>query len=68
MAKKKAKIEVDQKVRKNQEDEEEEQMSWGSVWIPFRDEAFSSLYGDVVWDVDIWNWKKEIPIPFQSSS
>ncbi|XP_054801030.1 uncharacterized protein LOC129305118 [Prosopis cineraria] len=44
----------------------DEQMSWGSVWIPFLDEAFGALYGDVVWDDDIWNLKKEIPNPFQS--
>ncbi|XP_061339435.1 uncharacterized protein LOC133286105 [Gastrolobium bilobum] len=46
----------------------DEQMSWGSTWYPgwdmdFMGEAFSSLYSDVVWDDDIWNLKKEIPIP-----
>ena len=46
----------------------DEQMSWGSTWFPgwdmdFMGEAFSALYSDVVWDDDIWNLKKEIPIP-----
>lgn len=42
----------------------DELMSWGSIWIPFLDEAaFTALYGDVVWDDDIWGLKKEIPIP-----
>ncbi|OIW12934.1 hypothetical protein TanjilG_15854 [Lupinus angustifolius] len=44
----------------------DEQMSWGSTWFPWWDmdfdgEAFSSLYSDV-WDDDIWNLNKEIPI------
>ncbi|KAE9611777.1 hypothetical protein Lal_00011527 [Lupinus albus] len=44
----------------------DEQMSWGSTWFPwwdidFNGEAFSSLYSDV-WDDDIWNLNKEIPI------
>ena len=106
MEKKKAKREVDQKVRKIEEEEKEggrdfgfvgsgvadnnligvnweddwrwllgsvvdEQMSWASVWSPVWDmdlmgDAFSSLYNDVVWDDDIWNLKKEIPIPSQT--
>ncbi|KAK7269765.1 hypothetical protein RIF29_22500 [Crotalaria pallida] len=45
----------------------DEQMSWGSTWFPwwdmdFNGDAFSSLYNDVVWDDDIWNHNKEIPI------
>ncbi|OIV90928.1 hypothetical protein TanjilG_16888 [Lupinus angustifolius] len=45
----------------------DEQMSWGSTWFPwwdmdFNGEAFSSLYCDAVWDDDIWNLNKEIPI------
>ncbi|XP_028768604.1 uncharacterized protein LOC114726198 [Neltuma alba] len=48
----------------------DEQMSWGSVWFPFWDtdfsgEAFGALYGDVDWDDDIWDLKKEIPNPFE---
>ena len=46
----------------------DEQMCWGSVWLPVWDmdfigDAFSFLYNDVVWDDDIWNLRKEIPIP-----
>lgn len=46
----------------------DEQMSWGSTWFPgwdmdFMGEAFTALYSDVVWDDDIWNLNKEIPIP-----
>ncbi|XP_054808180.1 uncharacterized protein LOC129310384 [Prosopis cineraria] len=50
----------------------DEQMSWGSVWFPFWDMDFSGkafvadLYGDVVWDDDIWNLKGEIPNPFEA--
>ncbi|KAK4263799.1 hypothetical protein QN277_029170 [Acacia crassicarpa] len=39
-----------------------EQMSWGSVWdMGLAGEAFSKLYGDVVWDDDIWNLRTQIP-------
>ncbi|XP_004497092.1 uncharacterized protein [Cicer arietinum] len=46
----------------------DEQMSWGSNWFPdwdmdYMGEAFNDLYSDVVWDDDIWNLNKEIPIP-----
>ncbi|XP_027367142.1 uncharacterized protein LOC113873288 [Abrus precatorius] len=46
----------------------DEQMSWGSTWFPgwdmdFLGEAFGALYSDVVWDDDIWNLNKQIPIP-----
>lgn len=46
----------------------DEQMSWGSVWLPiwdmdFMGEAFDALYSDVVWDDDIWNLRNQIPIP-----
>ncbi|PON78613.1 hypothetical protein PanWU01x14_018710 [Parasponia andersonii] len=49
----------------------DEQMSWGSVWLPFWDEEFMgeassySLFSDdVFWDDDIWGIRggiKEIP-------
>ncbi|KAL5553169.1 hypothetical protein UlMin_040570 [Ulmus minor] len=37
----------------------DEQMSWGSIWLPFWDvefmgEAYHSLFSDVMWDDDIW--------------
>lgn len=47
----------------------DEQMSWGSTWLPGWDmdllggEAFTALYNDVVWDDDIWNLNHQIPIP-----
>ncbi|KAF5727751.1 hypothetical protein HS088_TW22G01448 [Tripterygium wilfordii] len=46
----------------------DEQMSWGSSWLPnwdveFVDRAYSTMFSDVAWDDDIWNLKnvKEIP-------
>ena len=47
----------------------DEQMSWGSTWVPAWDmdflggDAFTDLYNDVVWDDDIWNLNNQIPIP-----
>jgi len=47
----------------------DEQMSWGSTWVPAWDmdflggDAFTELYNDVVWDDDIWNLNNQIPIP-----
>ncbi|KAF5468566.1 hypothetical protein F2P56_012709 [Juglans regia] len=48
----------------------DEQMSWGSFWLPFWDveficEAYTTFFGDVVWDDDIWNVMgiKEVPKP-----
>ncbi|KAB1221064.1 hypothetical protein CJ030_MR3G018951 [Morella rubra] len=48
----------------------DEQMSWGSFWLPvwdieFISEAYSTFFGDVVWDDDIWNMRsiKEVPKP-----
>ncbi|KAK9277212.1 hypothetical protein L1049_006751 [Liquidambar formosana] len=48
----------------------DEQMSWGSCWLPhwgveFMGDAYNVLYGDVAWDDDIWDLKgvKEIPNP-----
>lgn len=39
-----------------------EQMSWGSVWeMGLMGETFNKLYGDVVWDDDIWNLRTQIP-------
>ncbi|XP_008243232.1 PREDICTED: uncharacterized protein LOC103341486 [Prunus mume] len=37
----------------------DEQMSWGSIWMPFWDvefmgEAHYGLFSDVIWDDDIW--------------
>ncbi|KAF7827815.1 uncharacterized protein G2W53_018979 [Senna tora] len=47
----------------------DEQMSWGSVWLPVWDldivgEAFDALYSDVVWDDDIWDLRNQIPYPY----
>lgn len=45
----------------------DEQMSWGSIWLPFWDMDmidFTNLYADVVWDDDIWGLKHQIPDPF----
>ncbi|OAY47294.1 uncharacterized protein LOC110618076 [Manihot esculenta] len=38
----------------------DEQMSWGSIWLPFWDvqymgEACTEMFSDVVWDYDLWN-------------
>ncbi|KDP29410.1 hypothetical protein JCGZ_18331 [Jatropha curcas] len=48
----------------------DEQMSWGSIWLPFWDveymgEACSEMFSDVVWDYDIWNLKsiQQVPNP-----
>ena len=49
----------------------DEQMSWGSFWLPFWDvefmqgEALNMLVGDVIWDDDIWGIRgiKEVPNP-----
>ncbi|XP_050224847.1 uncharacterized protein LOC126674448 [Mercurialis annua] len=45
----------------------DEQMSWGSTWLPFWDveymgEACREMFSDVVWGYDIWNFD-EIPNP-----
>lgn len=46
----------------------DEQMSWGSFWMPFWDvefmgEAYNMLFGDVIWDDDIWGIRgiEEVP-------
>ncbi|CAB4269672.1 unnamed protein product [Prunus armeniaca] len=46
----------------------DEQMSWGSIWMPFWDvefmgEAHYGLFSDVIWDDDIWGLRttKEEP-------
>ncbi|EEF30751.1 hypothetical protein RCOM_0030010 [Ricinus communis] len=48
----------------------DEQMSWGSIWLPVWDveymgEACSEMFSDVIWDYDIWNLRNinEIPNP-----
>lgn len=46
----------------------DEQMSWGSIWLPFWDvdymgEAYREMFSDVVWDDDIWNLKGIDKIP-----
>lgn len=47
----------------------DEQMSWGTCWCPLwdmelMDEAYvNELYGDVVWDEDIWDLKAINHIP-----
>ncbi|KAJ6718765.1 hypothetical protein OIU79_006602 [Salix purpurea] len=46
----------------------DEQMSWGSVWLPFCDvdymgEACQEMFSDVVWEDDIWNLKGIDKIP-----
>ncbi|KAM0986871.1 hypothetical protein ACFX2I_011034 [Malus domestica] len=48
----------------------DEQMSWGSVWLPlwdveFMEESHYRLFSDVIWDDDIWGLRttKEIPNP-----
>lgn len=49
----------------------DEQMSWGSFWLPFWDvefmqgEAYNMFVGDVIWDDDIWGIRgiKEVPNP-----
>ncbi|KAL7149358.1 hypothetical protein ABFS83_05G034700 [Erythranthe nasuta] len=40
----------------------EEEMPWASSWIPFWEmeatgDAYEALYGDVLWDFDIWDLK-----------
>lgn len=42
--------------------EVDEQMSWGYMTMPkwgveFVDECYGDVFGDVVWDFDIWNLK-----------
>ncbi|CAK7326578.1 unnamed protein product [Dovyalis caffra] len=46
----------------------DEQMSWGSIWLPFWDldymgDACTEMFSDVVWDDDIWNLKGIDKIP-----
>jgi len=46
----------------------DEQMSWGSLWLPFWDvefmcEAYSTFFGDVAWDDDIWNVRGIMEVP-----
>ncbi|XP_047957503.1 uncharacterized protein LOC125203234 [Salvia hispanica] len=34
-----------------------EEMPWATSWIPFWEvEAYDALYGDVLWDFDIWDF------------
>ncbi|KAK6116336.1 hypothetical protein DH2020_049798 [Rehmannia glutinosa] len=36
----------------------DEEMSWATSWIPFWEmDAYDALYGDVLWDFDIWDLK-----------
>lgn len=40
----------------------DEEMPWATSWIPFWEveatgDAYDALYGDVLWDYDIWNLK-----------
>ncbi|KAI3453032.1 hypothetical protein Pfo_009695 [Paulownia fortunei] len=40
----------------------DEEMSWATSWIPFWEmeatgDAYEALYGDVLWDYDIWDLK-----------
>lgn len=46
----------------------DEQMSWGSLWLPFWDvefmcEDYSAFFGDVAWDDDIWNVRGIMEVP-----
>ncbi|XP_010551267.1 PREDICTED: uncharacterized protein LOC104821934 [Tarenaya hassleriana] len=46
----------------------DEQMSWGTVWMPFWDVEFVGrnygvLFNDVLWDDDIWNLRTVTEIP-----
>ncbi|XP_057810651.1 uncharacterized protein LOC131025067 [Salvia miltiorrhiza] len=42
----------------------DEEMPWATSWIPFWEvEAYDALYGDVLWDYDIWNLKGLAPNP-----
>ncbi|KAJ8774692.1 hypothetical protein K2173_017138 [Erythroxylum novogranatense] len=46
----------------------DEQMSWGSTWLPmwgveYVGEAYGEMFGDVAWDEDIWNLKSINQIP-----
>lgn len=46
----------------------DEQMSWGSIWLPIWDvkymgEACSEMFSDVVWDDDVWNLTSINKIP-----
>lgn len=46
----------------------DEQMCWGSFWLPnwdveFVGKAYNVLYGDVVWDDDIWDLKGITQVP-----
>lgn len=35
-----------------------EEMPWATSWIPFWEvDAYDVLYGDVLWDYDIWDFK-----------
>ncbi|KAL1568434.1 hypothetical protein AAHA92_00050 [Salvia divinorum] len=41
-----------------------EDMPWATSWIPFWEvEAYDALYGDVLWDFDIWDFKGIPPNP-----
>ncbi|CAA0818587.1 Unknown protein [Striga hermonthica] len=36
----------------------DEEMLWASSWIPFWEtDVYDVLYGDVLWDFDIWGFK-----------
>lgn len=40
----------------------DEEMRWATSWIPFWEveatgDAYDALYGDVLWDYDIWDLK-----------
>ncbi|KAJ4847931.1 hypothetical protein Tsubulata_031374 [Turnera subulata] len=47
----------------------DEQMSWGSIWLPIWDVEYmgeashSEMFSDVAWDDDIWNLKGINTIP-----
>lgn len=47
----------------------DEQMSWGSLWLPFWDVEFmceanySAFFGDVAWEDDIWNVRGIMEVP-----
>ncbi|KAF7808881.1 ribonuclease h protein [Senna tora] len=42
----------------------DEEMPWGSIWLPLWDMDFTFFYNDVVWDDDIWDLNTQIPYPF----
>lgn len=39
-----------------------EEMPWATSWIPFWEvDAYDVLYGDVLWDYDIWDFNFNAP-------